>query len=314
MNKKAPPPAEMPGLGTAVLPLAKKSTSAGTQSPQSTQGSQPSPPRDSPGPQSYGEPLPVPRHQSHHSHSYGVPQPLSHGHLPPHSVYAPQQGVNAAHPDLWRLEMQDAIPDATSIRATVSPQELMHPPVLSRRNTADNSQFSNPHSPLHPSHNPNADPNANPNPPFVTLINAEFSMKGVETSRPYPPAHSFDDFLRLHKLQEQGVRRPTLPSTNFNMPSHSHHPQHSQSFDFGSMERTRDPWGEMHDANHYDATAATTQTTQYPVHNETQRMSENAYYQDSGSTLNGMEGLRHPSNDNIYNDLSWQVFMNGLGI
>ncbi|PVG01914.1 hypothetical protein CPB86DRAFT_870615 [Serendipita vermifera] len=125
--KKGPPPPEMPGLGTAMLPLANK-----TQSP--------SPPKDKESPQS--------------------PNSIGKGPDPP------SRSVKEAHlrtpSERWTISSTES----QDFAMPISPQDL-----IAQQNLNTMASFAS-----HP-----------------------------DSGRPCSRAQSFDDFLRLHRLQDQGM-------------------------------------------------------------------------------------------------------------
>lgn len=235
-EKKAPPPPEMPGLGTATLPLAGKSE----QTPPRT-----SPPiKTSP---SSGPRLPA-----------NIDLPAFHSpselHLRPVTIL----------PDAHMQEQNmDFIPMA------ISPQEIM--------NAATANYY-------HPS--------------------TQFQD---QTVRPCSRAQSFDDFLRLHRLQDREMPGPisSAPPVRVELPQQQQQHQ-MMNYEQISEHRHQESWEQHPYAPSFDS------------YGEPHNIHENRGQPVPHRKLDGMSHF--PVTDQgeyavdayNYSELTWQHFMNGL--
>jgi hypothetical protein len=228
--KKGPPPPEMPGLGTAMLPLANKTT----QSPH------PSPPKDSP--------------QS----------PVSTGKVSEPSMRGIKDTPLRTPSERWTISSTES----QDFAMPISPQELI------------------------------AQQNLN----MMSSL-----VSNSEAGRPCSRAQSFDDFLRLHRLQEQGMPSQAMsaPSVISSLPQSSQqlHPTGIQSV----TELVADSWATTENAH--------PASLQAPFHGES------FYYNQVMETSSSSDGFgfESQSQNPVYdimsdNDMSWQMFMNGLGL
>lgn len=228
-EKRAPPPPEMPGLGTARLPLASKMDQA---SPRSSPSLKTSPP------------------------SSQVLQPAPD--LPPyHTPPGLQLRPVTISPD---THMHDS--GIEFIPMAISPHEIMH--------AATANYFHGP-------------------PPQIQ----------DQDARPYSRAQSFDDFLRLHRLQdgEYPTHVSSAPLTTTNLPQVPH--QHQQQPQMSGLEQisepTHDSWVSYPYAQPFESygpQGVNETNTAPPGHN--------------------MSHFPVVGEDFGYNDLTWQHFMNGL--
>ncbi|KAG8876521.1 hypothetical protein FS842_006006 [Serendipita sp. 407] len=224
-DKMSAAPPEMAGLGTAVLPLAGKSTT---------------PPRDGveldTSPQSF--------------------QPS----VPPSAHFSRRQPSNS-----WSLEAQQVQPNPVEpmmLSTSVSPQELAPPP--------------------HPMN--------------------DFTWAAAQTGRQGGRAQSFDDYLRMHKLQESGTLPPiqSAPSMSVALPPYLH-----DQFDSQSQMQHDGPRGPVWDAQ--------------PRHEPFPPQQIHAYERSNADMgypePMGVDPLYEPlHSEDHYNDASWKIFMDGLGL
>jgi hypothetical protein len=191
--------------------------------------------------------------------------------------------------------MQDSAGDL--IPTTVSPQEIMHPTTQSTI-----PWMSKP-----------------------TLYGNEHN-----SARPYSRAQSFDDFLRLHRLQDNGIATlhgPALsePLGTTSLPPYAHqtYPTEPQAVHQNIVpEETQTQenlWGSRNFGH-----GSLFQVPMPSVHPEPSNSSERQH--ESRMATNGMEDIRFsptatgqeqvdydPAMYNVQ-DMSWQMFMDGLGL
>jgi hypothetical protein len=263
----------MPGLGTALLPLAKKHV----------QGTHPSPPKDSP---STGS----------NSGSQGSFDITQH----PYAEFAavpPQAQQPESKPWALDVRMQDSA--GNLIPTTMLPQDLMHPTTY-----------------------------VQPTVPWTSK--STLYGNGHNTGRPYSRAQSFDDFLRLHRLQDHGVatlQGPALsePLGTTSLPPYAHQtyptePQAVHQNVVPAESQTQENlWGTRNFGH-----GPLFQFPMLPVHPEPSDGGERQH--DGMMAANWMEDVHFSSitmgqeqvdyDPAVYNvqDMSWQMFMDGLGL
>jgi hypothetical protein len=224
-KKASPPPPEMPGLGTAMLPLASKSD----QTPQSSPPTKSSPP-SAPGARA----------------SIDLPSL----HTPP---------TLQLRPVIVSRDVHMHEPGQGYVSSSISPQEIMH--------AATSQTFQ---VPLH---------------------------FHEQTGRPCSRAQSFDDFLRLHRLQDRDNAAPILsaPQATTELPQVQQQPIN------GHPVLPQDAWEQnpfLHSFNSYDN-----------VRNDLQEIMPTNTMDGVAQFGLGDGGEYDPD---TYSDLSWQHFMNGL--
>lgn len=220
-EQKAPSPTEVPGLGTATLSLASKSSQTPNSSPLTKESSS----SNSSAQRSIDLPLQTP------------PTLQLRPFMPPHDI-----------------QMQE--PNMECAPMSISPHEIMH---AATSNT--------------------------------------FEVLSHETGRPCSRAQSFDDFMRLHRLQD---RRATAPVLSAPLAT-TELPQFPEQHINGAVNPSYGAWEPNPYFNAF-----------IPSHDLSHTLRE-------GITTNAMDGIAHFGLNNrgeydadAYSDLSWQHFMNGL--
>ncbi|KAG8802759.1 hypothetical protein FRC17_006347, partial [Serendipita sp. 399] len=137
-------------------------------------------------------------------------------------------------------------------------------------------------------------------PPHQIQPPIDFSW-AAQAGRQGARAQSFDDYLRIHKLQESGILPPTqsAPSMPVALPPYLHDQFHPQS----QMQHDG-PRGPVWDLQQHESLSPQ-RTYNY------ERPDSDMGYPESM----GLDPLYEPpAEEDHYNDASWRLFMDGLGL
>lgn len=200
---------------------------------------------------------------------------------------------------LWALDIRTQ--ESNPMPATISPQDLTHPSAHTHSNIQSASMSSS-------------------------------YGHDANTGRPYSRAQSFDDFLRLHRLQDNTANAPpgpalSAPSATMSLPPYSQQqtyaelPTIHQNDTLVDSQLQGNPWGSRQFGH-----SPWFQFPMYSTHSESSDSSERRH--EAMMPPNGMEEVQfsptapdHAHGQVEYDpaaynasDISWQMFMNNLGL